>query len=459
MKPEFITMLTEGKIEEPLAPFSISGANASSYTGSGRLTWHRDGDIFIEGTTSCDDLLLRRSMSFPLPGKIYSGEEFWRLKGELPKRGWEVSAKRLISHPSISFLGSTAVAMWRIRPGEIRFRQTVQKALPNTLEGIITPCPSFLLTKNSHIKDHNPVFGWSSNRTDWWEMGIEDVKFYFRDSGDGSARLRISQGGKQFGSLFRWSTAFMTSLSFLYGQRVEWTGFQAHIKQTILSVLCGKTETGDAPFPPLSRELDPGRENDREALLSSATRFFRNPDSRDVRRLLYLYWGSFSAFLPAQALLMATILEGLLRSMQESVTSLSTENATLAKEIETAQSLLAQHQAEFSDGFMKRLSGMLASFHGPRGRDILQKIRDTGCFPVTDGEIEAWDRIRNPLSHGNFSQWVKDIQSGLDRTACIATLINKAIFCLIGYEGTYANYSERGYPKRSFVCRHSYPNP
>lgn len=453
MNPDWISALIEGKIEEPLASLSLTSPHGSSYQGSGRLFWHRNGQIIIEGITSCDEFLLKRSLSFPLPGKIYTGAEFWRLKGELAKRGWEVSAKRITTHPSLSYLGSSPVALWKIFPQEAHFKQRIGRTLPNTLEGIITPCPGFLWTKSSHINDNNPVFGWNSDKTDWWDMSIEDVKIYLRDSGDNSARLRINQAEKKFGSLHRWSTAFITSLSFLYGQRIEWIGFQAYIKQIILSVLVDKAETGPAPFPPLGRKFDPERKIDREALLSCATKFFRNPKSRDVKRLLYLYWGSFSAFLPAQALLMASILEGLLRASKESVPTLFEENAALAKEIEAVHHLLGQHPAEFSTGFMNRVSGMLSSFHGTRGKDILQNIKDASWFSVTDTEIDSWDRIRNPHSHGDFSQWVKDIQSGWDRTACIANLINKTMLFLIGYDGKYVDYSERGYPENAFVSK------
>lgn len=453
MKPDFITVLIEGKIEEPVAPLVLTDARKTEYQGSGRLIWNRGGEINIECTTGCDELLLKKSTSFLPPGKFYTGAEFWRLKGELPSRGWKFSTREITDHPSISYLGSIPVAMWRIRPREVHFTQTVRRSLPNSLEGIITPSFRFLCTKNSRITDENPVFGWTSDRTDWWEMKINDVQFHLRDVDNTTTRFRINQAGKQFGSLYRWARAFITSLSFLYGQRIPWIGFQAYIKQDILYVLPGNHEIEPAPFPPLGRHLDPDKWKDRESVLSCATRFFRTPKSRTVEKLLYLYWGSFSAFLPAQALLMASILEGLLRSLQGSLPSTFFETPTLIKEIATAQSLLRRHQTEFSSNFMNRVCGMLNSFNKPRSKDILQKIRETACFQVTDGEIEAWDRIRNPHSHGDFSQWVKDIQSGWDRIASIANLINKTIFFLINYEGPHVNYSERGYPECAFTAK------
>jgi hypothetical protein len=285
-------------------------------------------------------------------------------------------------------------------------------------------------------------------------MKINDVEFHLRDVDNTVARLRISQTGKQFGSLYHWTRAFITSLSFLYGQRIQWIGFQAYIKQKILYVLPGNHESGPAPFPPLGRHSDPDKAKDKESVLSYATRFFRTSKSRTVEKLLYLYWGSFSAFLPAQALLTAAILEGLLRSLQGSLPSTFYENPTLIKEIATVQNLLTQHQAEFSSAFMNRVSGMLTGFRYPRGKDILQMTKEVGWFQITDAEIEAWDRIRNPHSHGDFSQWVKDIQSGWDRIACISNLINKVILFLIGYTGTYVNYSERGYPECTFTVKH-----
>jgi hypothetical protein len=150
---------------------------------------------------------------------------------------------------------------------------------------------------------------------------------------------------------------------------------------------------------------------------------------------------------------LASILEGLLRSLRESTPMLFGEDAALVKEIEAFNHLLAQHPTEFSTSFFNRVSGTLSSFNNPRGKDILEKIRETDCFPITDGEIEAWDRIRNPHSHGDFSQWIKDVQSGWDRIASIANLINKTIFFLINYEGSHVNYSERGYPDCAFTAK------
>lgn len=151
---------------------------------------------------------------------------------------------------------------------------------------------------------------------------------------------------------------------------------------------------------------------------------------------------------------MASILEGLLRSSQGSLPFTFHENPTLVKEIAAVQNLLRQHQTEFSSNFINRVCGTLNSFNNPRSRDILQKIRETDCFPITDGEIEAWDRIRNPHSHGDFSQWIKDVQSGWDRIASIANLINKVILFLIGYKGAHVDYSERGYPECEFTSKH-----
>jgi len=72
---------------------------------------------------------------------------------------------------------------------------------------------------------------------------------------------------------------------------------------------------------------------------------------------------------------------------------------------------------------------------------------------VSDKEIDAWNRLRHPLSHGDFEFDIDNTakrHANLERVDCIANLINKFTLRLVGYSGPYKNYSEEGRPYDEF---------
>jgi hypothetical protein len=398
MRKRWLESISDGQFEEVISHLRIYRSNSASFAGSGRFICQQDGRIQIEGVTLCDvasSCSIVNEMLAPGPsGRLFTTDQMWRVEGKLAQRQWTLKAKRLVSHPSISFLEPQPVAMWKLSPYEVHFEEKISHALPIQIEGIISPCPSFLWTKSSVIKDNNPFFGWTSDKTDWFEMSVRDVTFYIRDSGNGTARMRCVQKGMGFLSLYRWSNAFLTSLSFLYGQRIEWIGFQAYTNK-MLYLLRNVVAPRVAEFPPIGSRLDPSKGSERESLLTCATEFFCMAKSRRVEMFLSLYWGSLTGFLPAQALLMASVLEGLLRSIKEhEPTASAAGSADLDREISVVEKCLIEQNEMLSERFIKRVNGMLNSFRKQRGKDILMDIQGGKYFSIAEAEVEAWNKIR-----------------------------------------------------------------
>jgi hypothetical protein len=113
--------------------------------------------------------------------------------------------------------------------------------------------------------------------------------------------------------------------------------------------------------------------------------------------------------------------------------------------------LVQDHQHEYPSIDVDRIHGKLGSMKTPGPSNILSVAKNV--FPISDDEINAWEYVRNRVMHGEFEKWPKGdytLQAKLDSTAKIATLINKILFYLIGYEGQYTDYGQRDYPLKTF---------
>ena len=72
---------------------------------------------------------------------------------------------------------------------------------------------------------------------------------------------------------------------------------------------------------------------------------------------------------------------------------------------------------------------------------------------VTAREFAAWESIRHPRAHGDFSINANDrggMQLEADRQFCVGNVINKFVLALFGYSGPFVDYSTRGFPRRNF---------
>lgn len=87
--------------------------------------------------------------------------------------------------------------------------------------------------------------------------------------------------------------------------------------------------------------------------------------------------------------------------------------------------------------------GRMKTFHAPQA---LRRLTLLGA--VSEGEVAAWNALRNTSAHGDAPESVstEDMQRLLDNSFCLNSLLYRLVFTAIEYEGIYSDYATRGWP-------------
>ena len=101
---------------------------------------------------------------------------------------------------------------------------------------------------------------------------------------------------------------------------------------------------------------------------------------------------------------------------------------------------------------MERAMGAIGGFKNASATDRLRALVSEGV--VSQNGVEAWKKLRNAATHGDWSQLRQNRQHWADLTGAVSTLFHQLIFHLIGYKGAYTDYGTHGYPLRKYP-----PNP
>ncbi len=101
---------------------------------------------------------------------------------------------------------------------------------------------------------------------------------------------------------------------------------------------------------------------------------------------------------------------------------------------------------------MQRAMGAIGGFKNASATDRLRALVSEGV--ISQNGVEAWKKLRNAGTHGDWSQLGQNHRHWADLTSAVSTLLHQLIFHLIGYKGAYTDYGTHGYPLRKYP-----PNP
>lgn len=146
------------------------------------------------------------------------------------------------------------------------------------------------------------------------------------------------------------------------------------------------------------------------------------------------------ASLDAQALSLAVAVEGLLKLKFK---GLGKPTSEILGQIERLQHLI--EESDLDAGFKKRLEGTISSLKSPRPKDILHELAVTG--EIRESLAKTWGILRNAHAHAD-SQDPEKIAELLKECQIVRTLLNELVFIVIGYEGSYTDYSTEDWPIR-----------
>lgn len=103
-------------------------------------------------------------------------------------------------------------------------------------------------------------------------------------------------------------------------------------------------------------------------------------------------------------------------------------------------------------GFANRVQGCLSGLDKVRPADRLNWLVKLG---ITEQRlVRTWRTLRNssvhPVDAGDMDLASASFQNKIDEIHSVVTLMYQIVFYLIGYEGPYTDYSQRGYATKDF---------
>lgn len=149
-----------------------------------------------------------------------------------------------------------------------------------------------------------------------------------------------------------------------------------------------------------------------------------------------------SISLESQSLSIATFIESIIAN----------EFAPYVKTIKKYVSEITKIEQHLSDGnysseFKNRITGFLPSLNNPNINNVLKELANKRF--INNTHIEAWNKLRHPIAHGKHIEF-KHFQKYLTLCYKCQSLLNLLIFLLIGYQGTYNDFSRYGWHSKKF---------
>jgi hypothetical protein len=289
----------------------------------------------------------------------------------------------------------------------------------------------------------NPLFGdnvsgsWLGVKTDEAIVGARmdsELLFHFRVI---SRTTGAIDSEKQ-------AVAFLNALQFCSGIELEclaYTRATADAEDFIL--LEPRTRNEGKFYPPLPcHEFEAA-----EKLLQRSMVFFLQQNSGLIRTALHVCRESQKMTFPAKCLPVCSVVEGLADYVLHDA-----KRELQAIQIEALNSIEA-HRGEKSRNYLERMKKAIKKAEFFTDEESIRRAANWLRFNLTEDEITAWRKLRNPLAHGRFDVDIEtpsEIQDKLNQAACVANIVNKFVLAIIGYEGVYRDYSTINYPTGDF---------
>lgn len=105
-----------------------------------------------------------------------------------------------------------------------------------------------------------------------------------------------------------------------------------------------------------------------------------------------------------------------------------------------------------SDGNRKRIEGLIAQLDSVRPRDRMMNLVAQG--KLIEDDVKAWTKARNRAVHTRKAKAADlerdSLQRRIDDMHRVYRLLHSIVFHVIGYQGCYTDYAERGFPVRRY---------
>jgi len=203
-------------------------------------------------------------------------------------------------------------------------------------------------------------------------------------------------------------------------------------------------------FPPIKNP-----DNEIYSLFDSYFRYILPTEGQNSHHLSMILWAVLegsAASLNAKALSLSVAVEGILK---EELSAIAMDRNLDKTSYEKLKQMISD--GDFPEIFKKRTLNHLEGMMGVRSVDILQSLLKEGI--VEEHLVKAWKKVRNSYAHWKRpgSSPLDDLVSQIDD---VTALFYKLMFHVIGYRGSFTDYSAKGWPRRKFrppICTSTQP--
>lgn len=154
---------------------------------------------------------------------------------------------------------------------------------------------------------------------------------------------------------------------------------------------------------------------------------------------------SGKASLDVQALTLSVTVESLLMDTMKEFYAVSDE---LKNDICCAGKLINEC-GSLSPSFRQRILGALGAMKHPRAKDILAELKMKSL--IDPALVKTYGKLRNQMAHGAQDPNA-DIQELFNQTSSVLVLFYQLVFLIVGYQGSFSDYGEYGYPTKEFLA-------
>ena len=263
------------------------------------------------------------------------------------------------------------------------------------------------------------------------------------------SELVIEFGAGEQEERIRTTYAVLNAIKFIEGRRLKPVLTIEHGHDGKLLTVWSQNISANAVYPPIAATLN---SRDNEELLTKATSVFADERYSNIVTALNLLWDTADGDFRLQCAQATQALEGIATTICGTLEEEVAAQDYVKRLFEVLQK--DENKPIREDALWDRLVGAIKIIQRPNQRTYIERAAALTGVIVSEGEIEAWQKLRHALGHGDYDRAFRNKETGqliLDHSklALVINAINKLILGLMEYEGLFTDYAaENWMPKR-----------
>jgi hypothetical protein len=450
----WIDILIRGSYDVGVPDLTISQGEAARFHGSGHLIWEADAGVCVHASTSGAQQLMNTFGRAPLPGMLLPREDYASLSGTT-EYGWRVEATP-VPLDGYHLEEASPHVVWNFGVTGITLTHIIESYGPEqrVVRAVLGPSPP-IWVRPSDTGAANDFFTRRSSALDWLLAptsfgGVGAMKCteqWFE------VKVVIDRPPPKTDAS-ELLTAITRAFSFAFGRLLACRGhvdFAPNHESRHLSSVRRPATRNHVPEPLGCSVAREAYSRNIEGLLGMAIDFFLTDLGSQVAPHLVLCWDTADSDYRTRLAVVSVCLEGLVH-----IASPTTQHHDAGHTPEDRMALhdwLKANEGKLSDRFFARLNGFLKTLDHRRPVDILRSWERRGVLGITRDDVDAWQETRNAATHGRLIFWPTDrdeLQRRVTRLTRVYNVINRIVLQLMGYRGSYVDYSSPGWPEVDF---------